>query len=364
MVLMVLRNGARAAIAAGALGGGFLLLVGLSTFAASGLPGSPAGYGSAVSLATGTVPAAYQPMIQQAGSTCPQLSAPLLAAQLYQESGFNPNAVSGVGAQGISQIMPDTWKVYADAGLTNPWDPSQAIPMAARIDCAYAKDVASVPGDPEANMLAAYNAGTDAVLRYRGIPPYAETQSYVRSILTLAHNFTAPSAPIGVSQQANGAIYFAQTKLGIPYEWGGDGLDGRFDCSGLTMQAYATVGITLPRVANDQWYAGQHPSRDQLRPGDLVFFATDLTDPRSIHHVGIYVGGGYMIDAPHTGAQIRYDAIDRSDYIGATRVTPDGAAALPSRAPDGTITGGSALDGNGGSTLNTAAPSASPSPTP
>ncbi|MDH6141391.1 MULTISPECIES: NlpC/P60 family protein [Kitasatospora] len=361
---MVLRNGGRAAIAAGALGGGFLLLLGLGTYAASGLPQGNAGYGSNVSLATGTVPAAYQALIQQAGSsTCPQVTAPLLAAQLYQESGFNPTAVSNVGAQGISQIMPDTWRQYADPSWTNPWDPGQAIPMAARIDCAYAKDVASVPGDPQANMLAAYNAGTDAVLRNRGIPPYSETQNYVHSILSLARSFSAPSAPVGISAQANGAIYFAQTKLGTPYLWGGEGLpsqDGRFDCSGLTQAAFASVGITLPRVANDQWYSGQHPSRDQLRPGDLVFFATDLSDPRSIHHVGLYVGGGYMIDAPHTGAQIRYDAIDRSDYIGATRVTPDGAAALPSRAPDGTITGGSALDGKGGSSLASA--SASPSP--
>jgi cell wall-associated NlpC family hydrolase len=66
-----------------------------------------------------------------------------------------------------------------------------------------------------------------------------------------------------------------------------------------------------------------------LLPGDLVFFAYDLNDPRTIHHVGIYVGGGWMINAPHTGAVIRYDKIDTADYFGATRVTQDGAAALP-----------------------------------
>ncbi|TWF98495.1 NlpC/P60 family protein [Kitasatospora viridis] len=355
---MVLRNGPRAAIAAGALGAGFLLLIGLGTYAASGVPQTTDGSG--LGLAPGTVPAAYQALIQQAGTgTCAQVTAPLLAAQLYQESGFNPNAVSPVGAQGISQIMPATWAQYAVNNWQNPWDPSQAIPMAAHIDCEYAKDVASVPGDPQANMLAAYNAGTDAVLRYQGVPPYSETQSYVKSILALARTFTAASAPVDVSAQASGAIYFAQSRLGTPYEWGGDGADGRFDCSGLTMMAFRSVGIELPRVANDQWNAGQHPSRDQLRPGDLVFFATDLTDPRSIHHVGIYVGGGYMIDAPHTGAVIRYDTIDQKEYFGATRVTPDGAAALPSRNPDGTISGGSALDGRGNSTL---AGAASPSP--
>ena len=104
---------------------------------------------------------------------------------------------------------------------------------------------------------------------------------------------------------------------------------GRFDCSGLTQAAYASVGITLPRVANDQWNAGAHPGRNEMLPGDLVFFANNLNDPRSIHHVGIYVGGGYMIDAPHTGAEIRFDRIDTPDFIGATRVTQAGADAVP-----------------------------------
>jgi cell wall-associated NlpC family hydrolase len=89
------------------------------------------------------------------------------------------------------------------------------------------------------------------------------------------------------------------------------------------------VGITLPRVANDQYNAGPHPARSELLPGDLVFFSKDPTNSRAIHHVGIYVGGGYMIDAPRTGAVIRFDPIDTSEYFGATRVTEDGAKALP-----------------------------------
>ncbi|MFK8912111.1 C40 family peptidase, partial [Streptomyces sp. YS-3] len=108
---------------------------------------------------------------------------------------------------------------------------------------------------------------------------------------------------------------------------------GRFDCSGLTQAAYASVGIELPRVANDQYNAGPHPSRGELLPGDLVFFSDDLTNSRAIHHVGLYVGGGYMINAPYTGAVIRFDKIDAPDYFGATRVTKDGAAALPTFKP-------------------------------
>ncbi len=344
---MVLRKGRTAAVAAGAVAFGFVGLLGVGTYAASGAAQS-SGARSNVALAPGTVPAAYQDLIQRWGVLCPQISPPMLAAQLYQESGFDPSARSGAGALGIAQFIPGTWAEYAvdgnGDGKKDPWDPADAIPTAATYDCAMARATAGVPGDPQANLLAAYNAGPDRVLTAHGVPAIAETQGYVRSIKALTQSFSAPVAAVAVSQQASGAIYFAQTKLGTPYQWGGVGLpsqDGRFDCSGLTQVAYASVGITLPRVANDQWYAGQHPSRDQLRPGDLVFFATDLTDPRSIHHVGIYVGGGYMIDAPHTNAVVRYDTIDQKEYIGATRVTQDGANALPVRGTDGNITGGS-----------------------
>ncbi|TWE18929.1 C40 family peptidase [Kitasatospora atroaurantiaca] len=341
---MVLRKAGTAAAAAGVVAVGFAGLVGLGTFAASGTTQSSA---NNLALSSGTVPAAYQPLIQKWGTLCPEISPPMLAAQLYQESGFDPSARSPAKAYGMAQFLEGTWATYGvDAngdGRRDIWDPADAIASAATYDCALAKDVAKVPGDRQANLLAAYNAGPYAVIKANGIPPYKETQGYVRSITSLARSFTAPvtGGTVALSQQSAGAIYYAQKVLGTPYLWGGEGLPsqgGRFDCSGLTQAAYESVGIKLPRVANDQWYAGPHPARDQLRPGDLVFFANDLTDPRSIHHVGIYVGGGYMINAPHTGAVIRYDKIDQKDYIGATRVTPDGAAALPVRGADGSIT--------------------------
>ncbi|MCQ4084579.1 bifunctional lytic transglycosylase/C40 family peptidase [Streptomyces sp. RB6PN25] len=316
----------------------FLALLVIGTYsAAASLFGSTQ---AAVGLAPGTVPAAYQSLVQRWGTMCSAISPPLLAAQLYQESGWNPSAQSSAGAQGIAQFMPGTWATYGlDAsgdGTANVWDPADAIPSAAAYDCELAKDVSSVPGDTTDNMLAAYNAGVYAVIQAHGVPPFGETQNYVKSIRTLAQSFSAPVGALAVSEQAAGAIYYAQSKLGTPYLWGGTGTaaeGGRFDCSGLTQAAYASVGIQLPRVANDQWNAGPHPSRSELLPGDLVFFATDLNDPRSIHHVGIYVGGGYMIDAPHTGATIRFDPIDEPDYIGATRVTQAGAAALPTALP-------------------------------
>ncbi|MFJ9853621.1 NlpC/P60 family protein [Streptomyces sp. NPDC101150] len=325
---------------AGGIGAGLVLcLLGLlvvGTYsAAAGLAGAGA---RAVGLAKGAVPAAYQSLVQKWGTLCPAISPALLAAQLYQESGWNPKAQSPAAAQGMAQFIPGTWQTHGvdgnGDGKRDVWDPEDAIPSAASYDCELAKYVKGASGDATHNMLAAYNAGAYRVIQYDGVPPYRETQNYVKTITTLAKSFEAPTGPVASSRQAAAAIYFAQERLGTKYLWGGTGTaaqGGRFDCSGLTQAAYHSVGIELPRVANDQWNAGPHPGRDELLPGDLVFFAYDLKDPRSIHHVGMYVGGGYMINAPYTGAVIRFDKIDTPDYIGATRVTSDGAKALPRR---------------------------------
>ncbi|WP_248580339.1 transglycosylase SLT domain-containing protein [Nocardioides sp. InS609-2] len=100
----------------------------------------------------------------------------LLSAVARQESGFDAKAVSGAGAQGIMQLMPGTAK---GLGVTDPFNPTQAIDGAARL----LKDLMTRFGSTELG-LAAYNAGPGAVLKYNGIPPYAETQNYVRSIMT------------------------------------------------------------------------------------------------------------------------------------------------------------------------------------
>jgi cell wall-associated NlpC family hydrolase len=326
-----------------------------------------------------TVPGEYRVLIEKWGNLCDTLSPSLLAAQLYQESGFSPKVTSHANAQGIAQFIPTTWAVHGlDAnrdGKRDPWDPQDAIPSAASYDCTLARNVKSVPGSRVSNMLAAYNAGPYRVINSQGVPNISETQNYVKVIKQLEKSFAAPAsqrqpaeqqpglagrpakqagggassggrAAPAFSPKAAGAIYYAQSKLGTPYLWGGEGRPeegGRFDCSGLTQMSYASVGISLPRVADIQWYAGPHPTRSQLQPGDLVFFGRDLNNPKTIHHVGIYVGGGYMIHAPRTGTVIRFEKIDtQPDYFGATRVTQAGAQALPKQndrgevvAPDG-----------------------------
>ena len=137
---------------------------------------------------------------------------------------------------------------------------------------------------------------------------------------------------ISTSAQRQGAIAFAESQIGVWYRWAGAGEVGPtvtstgvqkvpgYDCSGLTMQAFAAVGISLAHYTGAQWDEGLHVSQAQLQPGDLVFFATNTNDPSTIHHVGIYIGNGQMVDAPATGEQIGIHNAFRPDYIGAVRL--------------------------------------------
>ena len=119
--------------------------------------------------------------------------------------------------------------------------------------------------------------------------------------------------------QGDIAANWALTQLGKPYRWGAAGPD-TYDCSGLTMQAWAHAGVQLLHYTGYQWVEGPHVALDQLRRGDLLFYATNTSDPSTIHHVGIYLGGGMMVDAPYTGAFVRIDSIYApGGLIGAVR---------------------------------------------
>jgi cell wall-associated NlpC family hydrolase len=110
------------------------------------------------------------------------------------------------------------------------------------------------------------------------------------------------------------AATIAMRYLGVPYVWGGASPSG-FDCSGLVMYVYAQLGISLPHYAAAQFNAGTPVASDQLQPGDLVFFD-------GLNHVGIYIGGGEMIHAPHTGDVVKISPLSDfgSAYVGARRL--------------------------------------------
>ena len=118
------------------------------------------------------------------------------------------------------------------------------------------------------------------------------------------------SSPVSYSPQrvrggVSAVIAFAQAQIGKPYEWGGAG-PSTWDCSGLTMMAWAQAGVNLSHYTGYQWGETSRVLLSDLKPGDLVFFGGD--GPSS-HHVGLFVGNGTMIDAPHTGAFVQYDNI-------------------------------------------------------
>lgn len=143
----------------------------------------------------------------------------------------------------------------------------------------------------------------------------ARQASAASQATSTARQATAPSiSPSrgGAPVSSNAVIAYASNFLGIPYVWGGTSPSG-FDCSGFTQYVYAHFGVNLPRVSEAQQNVGTLVSRANLQPGDLVFFGTPA------HHVGIYVGNGNMINAPHTGDVIKVQSLN-SDFTYGRRV--------------------------------------------
>ncbi|WP_327289149.1 C40 family peptidase [Streptomyces sp. NBC_01198] len=122
---------------------------------------------------------------------------------------------------------------------------------------------------------------------------------------------TAPATPANASVAAK-AIAFAHAQLGKPYVWGATG-PASFDCSGLTQASYKAAGITLPRTTGEQVDVGTRVSTSDLQPGDLIFFYSDAS------HVGLYIGDGNMIHAPHTGTVVKVAPITEMPIYAAVR---------------------------------------------
>jgi cell wall-associated NlpC family hydrolase len=221
-----------------------------------------------------------------------------------------PGAVNSAGAGGPMQFLASTWATYGvDAnhdGSASRWDPTDAIYAAAR----YLKA-----------------SGAPQEMR-RAIFAYNHSAAYVETVLRLAAAYEREAELAGPvftgTSPAGRALTFALAQLGVPYVWGGVGPAG-YDCSGLVQAAYRAAGLSLPRTAQEQYDAGPHvPAGAQLEPGDLVFFGFGQ---HAVEHVGIVVGPGEMVDAPHTGTVVRTEpypetvgaAWGSERYLGATR---------------------------------------------
>ena len=134
-----------------------------------------------------------------------------------------------------------------------------------------------------------------------------------------------------VGQKASELVGNAMGFLGVPYKRGGTDADSGFDCSGFVMSVYhQSIGLLLPRKAEQQAAATQQIAQSELQPGDLVFFNTMR---RAFSHVGIYVGNGKFIHAPRTGAEVRVESMGGSywqnRFDGARRVVADPERVAP-----------------------------------
>ncbi len=260
------------------------------------------------------IPAALLVLYQEAAAGCPGLPWPVLAGigKLGSDHNRPPAQVSSAGARGPMQLLPATWARYGQDGnadgRADPFDPADALPTAAEYLCAHhaARDLASA--------IATYPCGdqphcADLVRAPAG---------YVARVLQWASRYTDPAGPTGPA--ATQAVQVALAQVGTPYLWGGQTPGVGFDCSGLVQHAYAAAGLPLPRTAQTQYDAGPHlPDQASLQPGDLVFFGSS---PFNVTHVGIALGEGRMVDAPHTGALVRVEPIAGfGTYLGATRPT-------------------------------------------
>ncbi|ARP72339.1 glycoside hydrolase [Streptomyces pluripotens] len=282
------------------------------------------------------VPPQYAPLIMQAAADCPGLSPGVLAAQLMQESGFNPNPPpSGAGAQGIAQFIPGTWETWGvdgnHDGKKDVLDPEDAIPAQGKFMCYLLKKAKEHPdynGAPIELALAGYNAGFQRVEEFHGVPPRSfaggQTYDYVQNIMAMSVRFSAPAPsedgtlpagyelPDGTPQQVRVAVAWALKQRGGWYQLGGDCTDALgkdpahwCDCSSLMQQAYKAAGIDIPRVTYDQVNIGKQVDIDHPKPGDLVFNPGSDGSDASPGHVAMYIGDGMIIEAPHTGVKTR-----------------------------------------------------------
>ena len=244
-------------------------------------------------------------------------------------------------AMGPFQILSSTWEseweTIAKGGTGNPQNFFDASLVAAVYLCGDGRNLA----DP-AQLSAA-------------IFQYNHSEQYVQQVLSWITTYTALGQlnPGQASGTAGIVIAAAERELGQPYSYGGGNaagptlgtcdaavgggyLNGKclgtttvgFDCSGLALYAFAQAGITLPRVAQDQYDHAPvklpaSAGLSDLQPGDLVFFAYNPADPDAydgnVHHVGIYLGGGMMIDAPHTGSHVQEESVWLDQFSGAGR---------------------------------------------
>jgi peptidoglycan DL-endopeptidase CwlO len=133
---------------------------------------------------------------------------------------------------------------------------------------------------------------------------------------------SAPNGKVLTAPEVNTVIRAAESKIGMPYVWGGESdAEGGYDCSGLVQYAFAKAGIRMPRTADIQAFTGWRLPYSQAQPGDLLTWKNDPTF-NGVSHIAIYLGGNKMVVAPHTGTDVQIQTVYMTNFWGAIRVNP------------------------------------------
>ena len=316
-------------------GGGLLYSTGSTCSSGSTTAQPPAS-----TAASGSIPANYLALFKSIGARY-KVSWVVLAGIGKVESDDGRTTLPGVRSGSNAFGAAGPMQIGIGGASTNTWGGAPVHPARDHVSGVAADGngdgIASVyqPADAiagAAKYLLEHGVLTDVT---GAVFAYNHLNSYVQTVLTWANRYAgggfvvsspvgsnAPECvpPIGLtsSSSAAGAVAFARQQLGKPYLWGGTGPDA-FDCSGLTMMAYRSVGIDMPRTADQQWLWGPRVDPSQVEPGDLVFFAGADGTVTAPGHVGIVIGHGLMIDAPSAGLQVRIEPYTNSGVVGFTR---------------------------------------------
>lgn len=293
---------------------------------------------SGAALAPGEVPEEFVPWLDLAAGLCDGIDAPLLAAQIEAESGFQQHGANYANASGYTQFIPSTWNTYGfpvdengeptgPAGAGDPNVVGDAVMAQGHYMCDIQDDIrpgiedGSIKGDITELSLAGYNAGAGAVINAGGMPSggdyTTQTQPYVQKIMAAREKYAQKgSAPAGDdrakktsggSKASDGdfskgekALKAARKQEGKPYVFGANGPDA-WDCSSLTQQAYKEAGIDLPRTTYEQVKVGKEIPMSEAQPGDLIFSNYQGGQPE---HVSMFVEDGRHYEAQTSGVPV------------------------------------------------------------
>jgi len=251
-------------------------------------------------------------------------------------------------AAGVALKKADTLKSQAAAALTTA-SQAEAGARSQQTALTARQAVLQATLQKAQQTLLGLQGARNLALRYAAQQAAAKrAQDAANARAEAANNDPAPSQPSGPvsgggdsggsgggsggsSSGAEGAIHAAMRWVGTSYAWGGGSLSGPsegwgidagvigFDCSGLTRYAYYQAGISIPRNSIAQYASLPHVSGSNLQRGDLVFWATDTSNPGTIHHVAIYLGGNMIIEAPESGLTVRVTSMRWRGFIGGAR---------------------------------------------